>query len=171
MIVATPIGPRSTPELNLMAGGMSTMSNDAKRQKIEEMYDVIRKGFAQVPEISAEDLRERLGSDDLVLVDVREPSEQAVSMIPGAITGRQFEEDQDKYRGQTVAVYCTIGGRSGHYARRLADDGWNVLNFRGSMLAWTHAGGELVDANGATNKVHTDSRKFDLVAEDYQAVW
>lgn len=148
------------------------MSEDAKRQALEDVYAGARKRFPDVPEITAEELLQRIDDENLVLVDVRETREQSVSMIPGSITADHFENNADDFQGKTIVPYCTIGGRSGMYSRQLQAQGWNVLNFKGSVLAWSLAGGEFTSSDGPTNKVHTNSRKFaPVVAEGYEAVW
>ncbi len=105
-----------------------------------------------------------------VLVDVRAPQEYQVSMIPGAITKEQFEKNQSQYRNRTVVVYCTIGYRSGQYAKKLVSDGFSAHNFKGSILAWCHAGLPLVTMQGEpTNRVHTYSSQYKVPAK-YKAV-
>lgn len=149
------------------------MSDEDKKQQLEDMYAGARKRFSEISDISAEELMAKLqAGDDLVLVDVREEDEQAVSMIPGAITKQQFEADPGAHEGKTIVPYCTIGGRSGMYTQHLQSQGVaNVLNFKGSILAWTHAGGELQCQGNATKQVHTHSKKFNLAAEGYEGVW
>lgn len=147
------------------------MSNIEKRQQLETAYAGARARFPEVAEITAEELMQRHPDPDLVLVDVREEAERVVSMIPGAITAARFEQEMDQHTGKTIVPYCTIGGRSGRYSQALAARGWNVLNFRGSILAWTHAGGELVNNEGPTRRVHTHSKRMNLVAEGYEGIW
>ena len=57
------------------------------------------------------------------------------------------------------------------YAKDLQAKGWKVFNLKGAILAWTHAGGPLVDPEGPTRRVHVYSSRFNLVAEGYDAVW
>jgi rhodanese-related sulfurtransferase len=148
-------------------------TDESRRAEIEAMYEKGRSRFDGVPEVTAEELlrllKERPG--EVVVVDVRDPQEQAVSMIDGAITREEFEAAAARYRGATVVPYCTVGGRSGQYARLLHESGWRVMNFRGSILAWTHVGGGLRDAAGPTRRVHVWSPKANLIAQGYEAVW
>ena len=92
-------------------------------------------------------------------------------MIAGAITASDFEDNKQAYDGTTIVTYCTIGGRSGRYAQRLHEAGVKAYNLMGAILAWTHAGGELVDTEGPTKRVHTHGRKYALVADGYEPVW
>lgn len=135
------------------------------------MYEGYRKDFPNVPGITAEDLMQVEQEGDVVLVDVREPEEQRVSMIPGAITATQFEAERDRYRGSEIVVYCTIGARSGRYANELIGEGFDARNLEGSILSWTHAGGSLVGPNGPTKDVHVYGPTWNLAADGYHAVW
>ena len=98
---------------------------------------------------------------DFVVVDVRSAAEVNVSIIPGAITKAAYESDRAKYRGKLVIPYCTVGGRSGAYAKKLAGDGVEVMNYKGSILKWIDAGLPLVTVDGKpTNRVHTYSDRY-----------
>ncbi|TWU64575.1 molybdopterin biosynthesis protein MoeB [Crateriforma conspicua] len=103
---------------------------------------------------------------DFVVVDVRSDAEVNVSVIPGAITKAQYEKHRDQYAGRLVIPYCTVGGRSGAYAKQLAKDGVKVKNFKGSILKWVDAGLPLVTLNGEpTNRVHTYSDRYRIPAK------
>lgn len=148
------------------------MPDEAKKcEQIEKNYQKSRKLFSEVPEITAEQLLPRLEEVGLVIVDARSPQEQAVSMLPGAITAEQFDANRSEYEGRPVVTYCTIGHRSGLFAQQLHSQGCDVSNLKGAILSWTHAGGELVDATGPTKRVHVHSPKMNLIAEGYEAVW
>ena len=106
-----------------------------------------------------------------VLVDVRSPKEQSISMIPGAITAQQFEENQTQYWDRTVIAYCTVGVRSEHYARTLIASGQSALNFKDSILGWCAANYPLVTPDGKpTQRVHTYSARY-KVSSEYEAVY
>jgi rhodanese-related sulfurtransferase len=159
----------------LAAGcGASPQAASAKLDRIDELYAAARLfTFAQVPEVTVEELtaaRER--GERVVLVDVREAEEWEVSMIPGAVTREQFEEDIEKHRNARIVVYCTVGGRAGIYAAGLRDQGLRAEVLRGSILAWTHAGGPLVEPGGKpTRRVHTCKEAFNLAADGYEPTW
>jgi len=107
---------------------------------------------------------------DFVVVDVRSKAETQVSVIPGAITKAQFEQDREKYDGRLVVPYCTVGGRSGAYAKQLAEDGVKVKNYKGSILDWVKNELPLVTLDGKpTNRVHTYSAGYQ-VPNQYKAV-
>ena len=107
---------------------------------------------------------------DFVVVDVRTEKEVNVSVIPGAITQAEYERDASKHRGKLVIPYCTVGGRSGAYAKELASKGVKVKNYQGSILKWIDAGLPLVTLDGQrTNRVHTYSDRY-RIPEKYEQV-
>ena len=125
----------------------------------------------QAPNISATKLKKLMKSsqDKLVLVDVREPYEQRVSMIPGAITREAFEDKKSSYKDYLIISYCTIGYRSSKYTNLLRIQGFQAFNLRGSLLAWTHVNGRLIDSKGnSTNKLHVYGKKWDTASEHYK---
>ena len=148
---------------------MAERTDEQKFREIEKMSDKV--SLPGVPELTVDELRQLQSQEEIVLVDVRTPDEQMVSMIPGAITASDFEGNRKSYQSATVVTYCTIGGRSGKYAKGLVDAGMKAFNLRGAILAWTHAGGDLVDTEGSTRRVHVHGRKFDLTADGYESVW
>ena len=147
--------------------------DDRDRQvKIETMYRQYARKFPQVKGITAAELqRLQQQGKKLVLIDVRSPAEIAVSRIRGAVTAAEFESNLEQYQDAVAIAYCTIGHRSGLYAQKLQQQGINVFNLEGSLLAWTHAEGELVNAEGTTNKVHVFGRQWRLTAKDYEPIW
>lgn len=105
-----------------------------------------------------------------VVVDVRSEEEVNVSVIPGAITKAQFEKYREQYADRLVIPYCTVGGRSGAYAKQLAEDGVKVKNYKGSILKWVDAGLPLVTLKGKpTNRVHTYSDRY-RIPDKYEQV-
>ncbi len=129
---------------------------------------------SQEPVLSAKQIREIQGSKEwsnrFVIVDVRAKGETAVSMIPGAITKSEFEKASRQHQGKLVIVYCTVGHRSGIYAKKLKAQGWNAYNYKGSILDWCKNQLPLVTSKGKkTKRVHTYSSRY-KAAEGYEAV-
>jgi molybdopterin/thiamine biosynthesis adenylyltransferase/rhodanese-related sulfurtransferase len=109
--------------------------------------DLYRRARAEVGEISAEDVRERLAAGErLVLVDVREDDEVEQGMVPGARhLGRgHFEsraEDVVPDKEAEVVVYCATGVRSVFAARTLAELGYtNAVSMAGGFVRWRDLG-------------------------------
>jgi len=128
-----------------------------------------------VPEVNVDDLAKLIADEqamkNTVLVDVRSEAETSVSVIPGAITKAQYEAKPGDYAGKKVIVYCTVGGRSGAYAKQLAAKKIDVVNFKGSILAWANAGQpfETLDRE-PTKRVHTYARG-NRIPPAYEAVY
>ena len=96
------------------------------------------------PEISVQELA-ALGSSARI-VDVREPVEWAeghighASLVPLAtVPGNVAAFD-----GEPTYIVCRSGGRSGQACQFLREQGRNVVNVTGGMIAWTAAGLEVV---------------------------
>ncbi|MDE2877099.1 MAG: rhodanese-like domain-containing protein [Gemmatimonadota bacterium] len=144
-----------------------------RRAIVERIAAEIRAEHPDVATITAAALKEKLPAGNFVLVDVRTDKERAVSTLPGAITAKHFEARLDELvaEGRTVVAYCTIGARSSYYARKMGKRGVRVLNLEGSVLAWTHAGGEFVSKAGPVRRVHVYGRGWNLAADGYEAVW
>ena len=123
--------------------------------------------WLQVQDIDIEGLQKLLQQQPgrVLLLDVRTPDEQAVSVIDGPVVLKSdFEKNREHYRdaqlvsywsamyqtstaalssssgllaGQAVPLCCsTVGARSGKYAKMLHSEGFKVLNLKGSIVAW-----------------------------------
>ena len=152
----------------------TVQSEVSKQEKITTMYQEYAREFSEVKGITVRELQQlQQQGEKIVLVDVRSPKERAVSIIPGAISIQEFETNIEQFNqnNSTVVAYCTIGYRSGKYAKKLRKKGINILNLEGSLLAWSHIQGELVNATGSTKKVHVFGRQWQLTADNYQPVW
>jgi len=154
-------------------GSQAERLTDAqKKERLEALYQGYEKSFPSIESVTVEELVElQQGSRQVVLVDVREPEEMKVSMIPGAIDAETFQRQAQSYREAIVVPYCTAGYRSGLFTQELQKAGWDVRNFEGSILAWTLAGLPLEDAEGPTKRVHVYGRTWDLAAQDFSSVW
>jgi rhodanese-related sulfurtransferase len=154
-------------------GGQAEQLTDAqKKERLAALYQGYRSAFPSIDSITVEELLQlQLEERRVVLVDVREPEEMAVSMIPGAIDAETFRREAPSYREAIVVPYCTAGYRSGLFTQELQQAGWDVRNLEGSILAWTLAGLPLENAAGPTKEVHVFGRTWDLAAEDFATVW
>lgn len=96
-----------------------------------------------VPEITPSELKEAMdASQELILVDVREYFEKAISDIPevgqmripmSEIPNRMHQIPRDA----RVVMYCRSGSRSAAVTQFLRAQGWEeVLNLKGGILAW-----------------------------------
>ena len=166
---------RGIPSIFLLmlvsAGWSEDLTDRQKLDRINEMYKDYKKSFPDTPDVSVEELIVMKENSNIVIVDRRKKKEQDVSMLPGAITAKEFEKNIERYRDKTIVVYCTIGSRSGHYAKRLQKKGISAFNLKGSILSWIHAGQRIVDKDGETRRVHVYGPEWNLVPDGYEAVW
>ncbi len=68
-----------------MALSSEDLSDEVKRQKIEDMYNGYKKKFPDVPDLSAQKPMNLTAGRRTVLIDIREPREQQVSIQAGNI--------------------------------------------------------------------------------------
>tara|TARA_R110002049_G_scaffold182485_2_gene350365 strand:- start:106479 stop:107012 length:534 start_codon:yes stop_codon:yes gene_type:complete len=159
LVVGTCQTPRANAQLSSLFGGPKI--DTIKTSELSERLVAQQKADSRAKRTGTE-----APNPDFVLVDVRTDAETAVSVIPGAITKSQYEKDRERYQGRTVIPYCTVGGRSGAYAKQLAKEGIKVQNYQGSILQWIEAGLPLVTLDGkATNRVHTYSDRYRVPAK------
>jgi len=102
----------------------------------------------------------------VVLFDVRQDAEYAVSHLPGAIhvkpgtsRGAFLDRYGDDVKGKTVVFYCSVGERSSSLASQVAEDlkargALAVEDLAGGIFAWHGEARPLVDAKGSTEFVH-----------------
>ncbi|GEK23008.1 adenylyltransferase/sulfurtransferase MoeZ [Cellulomonas xylanilytica] len=105
--------------------------------------------MSDVPVVTAPELVSRLaareaGTDDFLLIDVREPAEHAQVSIPGAVLvplGTVFDGTAlaDLPRDQEIVVHCQVGARSLTAAKILRGAGFDASNVDGGILAWLDA--------------------------------
>lgn len=129
---------------------------------------VVRFTYSSLDHIAPDAYVQRAAGDgnEVVLLDIREPAEYAVSHLPGAL---QVGPDADAatvlarardVRGKRVVVYCSVGVRSSKLASRVAADlkkagAQSVENLSGGIFRWHNERRPLVDRTGApTDLVH-----------------
>ena len=117
------------------------LGDESKKLRVIEMYEEYKKSFPEVSDLSPQQVLKIMKRIDVVFVDVREPEEQEISMIPGAVPHKKFLENPDIYEESLIIAYCTISYRSGKFVDRLRKRGIHLINLQGGLLAWLHAGG------------------------------
>lgn len=109
-----------------------------------EAWRTSGKEMASVPALSVHEFREKLGRDEVDVLDVRQPAEWAAGHIEGAtwITGAELPERLDEVaEGRPLAVLCGSGYRSSVAGSLIAArTEREVLNVLGGMTAWSKAG-------------------------------
>ena len=143
-----------------------------KRARIDALYADYQRAFSEVPEVDPAEAKARVERGEAVLVDVREPEERAVSMLPNAVDEATWKARRAEWSDKQVITYCTIGARSGSKAAQWRDEGVDAVNLKGSVLAWSHAGYDFVTPEGEpTKRVHVYGRTWNLLADGYEPVW
>ncbi len=80
--------------------------------------------------------------DDGIILDVREPFEQAVENVEGAVNiplGQLRDRLDELPRDKTINVFCRSGQRSYYATRVLLQNGFEVKNISGGMLSRTYS--------------------------------
>ena len=153
-------------------GGRTSVDGDAeKRQKIDTLYSEYEKSFPNAPRITVDALLDLMSRERVVLVDVREARERAISVIPGAISLDAFRGDEDAHRSAAIVLYCTVGYRGGPVVEKLRGQDVRAFNLVGGILSWVHAGRTVVSDGTETRRVHVYNAKWNLVPAGYEAVW
>lgn len=147
------------------------LPDDEKLRIVYEMYEDYKKSFPEVQDVTSQAAMRLMQSSRVVFVDVRGHKEQEVSMLPGAVTEKEFRENPDKYKDSILIGYCTISYRSGKLARKLRRDGIIMANLKGGMLAWVLEGGKVFDAQGETKRIHVYGKTWNYAPEAYEAFW
>ncbi len=150
----------------------SESSSDVqKRQTIEKMVADYRANFPDTIEMDSSRAKELMQAKKIIFIDVRQPNEQEVSMLPDAIPHNVFLKNPEKYREYTKVGYCTIGYRSSRFTQAMKQNGVTIYNLHGGMLGWVHDGGKIYDKNGQSFRIHVYGRPWELAPEGYQEVW
>jgi len=99
--------------------------------------------FARTRKTDAKSLAERIAARDVLVIDVRQPSEFRRGHIRGSmnvplphLSGRLHRIPQ----GRPVVTVCATGHRSAAAARVLERAGFEVENLAGGVRAWAQAG-------------------------------
>ncbi|NER32970.1 MAG: molybdopterin-synthase adenylyltransferase MoeB [Oscillatoria sp. SIO1A7] len=100
-----------------------------------------------VPEMTVKDLKELLdsGTDDFVLLDVRNPHEYDIAQIPGSVlvplpeieNGQGVEKVKELVNGHRLIAHCRSGARSAKALAILKEAGIEGTNVKGGILAWS----------------------------------
>ena len=64
---------------------------------------------------------------------------QSISDLASVFTQADYEADVYSLAGRPVIAYCTVGGRSYWYARKLVAGGIDAVNYRDGILGWCRA--------------------------------
>ena len=114
--------------------------------------ELLASANAAVPKLSPEQAREKMQAGNVLIVDVRDPSEvQQSGKIKGAVNVSrgmlEFRADPESQyhnlafdRGKTVLTYCASGGRSALAGKTLKDMGYGTVFNIGGFKELADAG-------------------------------
>ena len=128
---------------------------------------MIRARFPTVARVSTDTLQSWLDEspqrENLLLFDVREPEEYAVSHLQDARPAASKDEALKALQGtpsdQRIVLYCSVGYRSSELAQFLMKKGFTeVYNLEGSIFAWANEGRPVYRGNELVKVVHPYDR-------------
>jgi len=100
-----------------------------------------------IPEITVQELKQLIdnGTDDFVLLDVRNPNEYEIARIPGSVLvplpdiedGSGVDKVKELVNGHNLIVHCKMGGRSAKALSILKQNGITGKNLVGGINAWS----------------------------------
>jgi rhodanese-related sulfurtransferase len=98
---------------------------------------------ARMKEYSPVQVAEMLGSDSIVLLDVRTREERSQKQIEGSLHIPLNEiaekiKTLEKYRLQEIVCYCHSGSRSFVAAVMLQKHGFTASNMKGGIIEWNY---------------------------------
>jgi adenylyltransferase/sulfurtransferase len=101
----------------------------------------------EMSEITVQELKQLLdsGTDDFVLLDVRNPHEYEIAQIPGAVliplsdieNGEGVLKVKELLNGHRLIAHCKSGMRSAKALGILKEAGVDGTNVKGGILAWS----------------------------------
>lgn len=121
----------------------------------------ITEAFPDVPSIDTAGLSELLRNplQTVVLIDVREPDEFAVSHLRGAVRATSIDQVaamvHDAPADATIVAYCSVGYRSARLVADLRERGvTEVYNLEGSIFRWANEDRPLYRGDVPVRQVH-----------------
>ncbi|MBW4479129.1 MAG: molybdopterin-synthase adenylyltransferase MoeB [Tolypothrix brevis GSE-NOS-MK-07-07A] len=101
----------------------------------------------EIPEMTVQELKQLLdsGTDDFVLLDVRNPHEYEIAKIEGSVlvplpdieNGEGVTKVKELLNGHRLIAHCKMGGRSAKALGILKEAGIEGTNVKGGITAWS----------------------------------
>ena len=112
-----------------------------------ELVDLAKNKIMPIKNIDSNTLRKWISSNEAVLVDVREPAEHEAEKISGAKLmplATVCKNNLPQCQNRKLVLHCRSGKRSQMACQKLLaeDDGLEIYNLEGGILAWMAAGNE-----------------------------
>lgn len=159
------------------AGAMFMLTSD-----LSKIHKDIEGDYAKVDHIEPEAFT-KLPPKNVVIFDVREPEEFAVSHLPGAIqvdpglSEAKFQELYGAMLEDKIAVfYCSVGRRSSYLAERVsgtveAQTSRAPVNIAGGLFQWRNEDRSLIGPDGeSTDAIHPYNAYWGRLVKDQSAI-
>ena len=161
---------RAFAAIAVLAAGLQVLPVAAQFSAPQSLLVVeadVAKQFADVEHLLTDGMAAMLNRPDVVIFDVREPGEHAVSRIPGAvhvdpgIWSRDFlKQHAAALKGKTVVFYCSVGVRSSKLAGRVQSElrrtgASKVYNLQGGNFPVAQRGARPRRRPGCDDAVHS----------------
>ena len=157
----------------LIALMIASTQATAQSSKLISIHEVIEEDYPAVDHIDSQTYLETMGtSEELVVFDVREPEEYAVSHLKDAIQVDP-EISQEDFMAQfgevlkdkQVVFYCSVGRRSSLLADKVSDSLFDngaeeIYNLKHGIFGWHDEEKPLVAAKQSTDYVHPFSWRW-----------
>ncbi|MEM8647408.1 MAG: rhodanese-like domain-containing protein, partial [Pseudomonadota bacterium] len=143
----------------------------AEDRTLASVHADVKDRFQTVKHLQAQDLK-AFDADDIIIFDVREKGEFAVSHLSNAIRidpdtrpAEFMRKHADRIAGKTILVYCSVGVRSSALAARLArvlkrEGDTKIYNLTGGIFQWHNEGRPLTRGDESTRFVHPYNRSW-----------
>lgn len=118
--------------------------------------EMVAQARKRIREIETEDLIERHGDDDLVIVDIRDPRERGrTGYIPGSFHAPRgmiefwidpdspYHKDIFSQPGKTFVFHCASGWRSALTVETLMNMGFDAAHLKDGFSDWAQKGGPI----------------------------
>lgn len=127
-------------------------------QQIKKAWDLVTEAKQHIDNLSPQEMKQEMESDDTVIVDIRDHRElYQLGKVPGAVHAPRgmlefwVDPASEYYRSvfqpeKRYVLYCAGGGRSALAAKAMKDMGYpNVGHLEPGFGGWKEAGYEIED--------------------------
>ena len=103
----------------------------------------IEKDKIEYSEITAEEAKEMIDAEELIILDVRTPEEYEDGHIEGALLIPDYDlknlaDSKLPDKDEKILVYCRSGSRSKAAAKVLVDMGYTNIHDFGGIINWSY---------------------------------
>ena len=165
-----------------LVAALAWIGINSMQPELDKIHNEIQASFDRVEHINAEEFL-ALDPQQIVVFDVREPEEYAISHLAGAVqidpsidADSFFDEYKGLLAGKTAVFYCSVGWRSSQLAQRvdevLDDEGVvGSFNLMGGLFKWHNEARPLMSsAKQATSSIHPYDSMWGKLIEDQTSI-